>query len=246
MAVINPPKLPSLLLNKGPKGGYYVYTYQNIWDADKKRSRRANSKKVGVILNGGKEGLIKWDEHFIKDYPELEHLDVFREGRKYVFKAKEPQINSLDFYKNTKIYHAGATFVLDYIVSQSNIGKALSRVFFKYNDYLKILSIAYYLILCKNNKISQFEEFSECTRLPYQRVLSPSSIYRLFERIDEEKVDRFIEIMNDYYFKNRDENDYVYLAFDSTSISTYSPNLRFADFGKIKMAMIYISTTFLC
>ena len=28
MAVINPPKLPSLLLNKGPKGGYYVYTYQ--------------------------------------------------------------------------------------------------------------------------------------------------------------------------------------------------------------------------
>ena len=24
MAVINPPKLPSLLLNKGPKGGYYV------------------------------------------------------------------------------------------------------------------------------------------------------------------------------------------------------------------------------
>ncbi len=234
MAVINPPKLPSLLLNKGPKGGYYVYTYQNIWDADKKRSRRANSKKVGVILNGGKEGLIKWDEHFIKDYPELEHLDVFREGRKYVFKAKEPQINSLDFYKNTKIYHAGATFVLDYIVSQSNIGKALSRVFFKYNDYLKILSIAYYLILCKNNNISQFEEFSECTRLPYQRVLSPSSIYRLFERIDEEKVDRFIEIMNDYYFKNRDENDYVYLAFDSTSISTYSPNLRFADFGKNK------------
>ena len=234
MAVINPPKLPSLLLNKGPKGGYYVYTYQNIWDADKKRSRRANSKKVGVILNGGKEGLIKWDEHFIKDYPELEHLDVFREGRKYVFKAKEPQINSLDFYKNTKIYHAGATFALDYIVSQSNIGKALSRVFFKYNDYLKILSIAYYLILCKNNKISQFEEFSECTRLPYQRVLSPSSIYRLFERIDEEKVDRFIEIMNDYYFKNRDENDYVYLAFDSTSISTYSPNLRFADFGKNK------------
>ena len=116
-------------------------------------------KKLGVILNGGKEGLIKWDEHFVKDYPELEHLDVFREGRKYVFKAKEPQINSLDFYKNTKIYHAGATFVLDYIVSQSNIGKALSRVFFKYNDYLKILSIAYYLILCKNNNISQFEEF---------------------------------------------------------------------------------------
>ena len=40
--------------------------------------------------------------------------------------------------------------------------------------------------------------------------------------------------MNDYYFKNRDENDYVYLAFDFTSISTYSPNLRFADFGKNK------------
>ena len=50
-------------------------------------------------------------------------------------------------------------------------------------------------------------------KLPYQRVLSPSSIYRLFERIDEEKVDRFIEIMNDYYFKNRDENDYVYIHF---------------------------------
>ena len=65
MAVINPPKLPSLLLNKGPKGGYYVYTYQNI-GMPIKSVRKVYSKKVGVILNGGKEGLIKWDEHFIK------------------------------------------------------------------------------------------------------------------------------------------------------------------------------------
>ncbi len=35
MAVINPPKLPSILLNKAPKGGYYVYTYQNIGSSGK-------------------------------------------------------------------------------------------------------------------------------------------------------------------------------------------------------------------
>ena len=49
------PKLPPILINKAGSV-YYVYTYKNIWDRELKRSKRGESKKIGTILGGQKEG----------------------------------------------------------------------------------------------------------------------------------------------------------------------------------------------
>ncbi len=49
------PRLPPILINKAGSV-YYVYTYKNVWDKELKRSKRGESKKIGTILGGQKDG----------------------------------------------------------------------------------------------------------------------------------------------------------------------------------------------
>ena len=58
------PKLPPILINKAGSV-YYVYTYKNVWDRELKRSKRGESKKIGTILGGQKDGKIRFDEAFL-------------------------------------------------------------------------------------------------------------------------------------------------------------------------------------
>src|SRR5574344_1291449 len=76
--------------------------------------------------------------------------------------------------------------------------------------------------------------FSERTRVPYQRVLNESSISRIFQNIKQDDIDKFFtKLCNNYIsekFFNTGKD--LFLALDSTSISTYSENLSKAEFGK--------------
>lgn len=78
------PKLPPLIVKKTPSG-FYLYTYTNKWDPEKKRSYRAGSKKVGSLISGKKEGCIRWDDHFLVKHPELKAFVCERKGKRYVF-----------------------------------------------------------------------------------------------------------------------------------------------------------------
>lgn len=78
------PKLPPILINKAGSV-YYVYTYKNIWDRELKRSKRGESKKIGTILGGQKEGKIRFDEAFLQEHPEFRNYQVERKGKDYVF-----------------------------------------------------------------------------------------------------------------------------------------------------------------
>ena len=71
------PKLPPILINKAGSV-YYVYTYKNIWDRELKRSKRGESKKIGTILGGQKEGKIRFDETFLQEHPEFRNYQVER------------------------------------------------------------------------------------------------------------------------------------------------------------------------
>lgn len=230
------PKLPPLIITKGKFGPYYVYTYKNVWDSEKKRSRRTNVKLVGKVIGGQKEGEIKFTEEFIKKIPNLEFFKVSRKDRKYIFTPIEQnEIVQKEPTKPKKVYHAGATWALDNIVANTPLTKALARVFNTHADYKKILSLAYFIILNQNNNVSRYEEFAEVTRLPYQRPMCSSVISRLFKRITPDKIDRFISIMNDMYFENKLlQNEHLYLALDSTSISTQSECLSKAEYGHNK------------
>ena len=243
---MNAPDLGSLLINKSGKF-YYLCTYQNVWDPDKKRSfrKKGSTKTIGKILGGSKVGPIEWKESFIALYPELKGLDAKRnEQGKIVFTLKDdpeldddqPKITVREAMRLKKL-QAGATWLLDGIIADTPLVKALERTFSKYKNHLKILSLAYFLILEQRNSMTLYELFARKTRLPYSRPLSKSAVTRIFQSITPHQIDAFLSTLSSLSAQ-RDEalNDFAtkFWALDSTSFSTYSEHLSKAFYGKNK------------
>lgn len=72
-----------------------------------------------------------------------------RKGKDYVFTPMNEGGFTLSQAMEVKQLHAGATWALDQLVVQSPIGEALKTAFPQRRDYLKVLSIAYFIILNK-------------------------------------------------------------------------------------------------
>ncbi|MCK0526711.1 MULTISPECIES: hypothetical protein [unclassified Anaerobiospirillum] len=87
------PNLPPLIANGDASRGYYVCTYKNKWDSDKKRSVRIRSTSVGRVQGKEKFGLIEFYESFLKQYPSLKRFQVYRTDgpQRLVFIPKPPR-----------------------------------------------------------------------------------------------------------------------------------------------------------
>ena len=220
------PKLPPILVNKAGSV-YYVYTYKNVWDRELKRSKRGESKKIGKILGGQKDGVICFDESFLQERPEFRSFQVERKGKEYVFTPLNESGTTLTQLQEVKQLHAGATWALDQLVAKSPVGEALKWAFPQRRDYLKILSICYFIILNQDNNISKYETFAEVTRLPWGAPLAPSSISRVFRKIRNQQIETYFSVFRDELLdqqeKYGDKNE-ITLALDSTSGSNYVIN----------------------
>lgn len=220
------PKLPPILVNKAGSV-YYVYTYKNVWDRELKRSKRGESKKIGKILGGQKDGVICFDESFLQERPEIRSFQVERKGKEYVFTPLNESGTTLTQLQEVKQLHAGATWALDQLVAQSPVGEALKWAFPQRRDYLKILSICYFIILNQDNNISKYETFAEVTRLPWGAPLAPSSISRVFRKIRNQQIETYFSVFRDELLEQQekygDKNE-ITLALDSTSGSNYVIN----------------------
>lgn len=220
------PKLPPILVNKAGSV-YYVYTYKNVWDRELKRSKRGESKKIGNILGGQKDGVICFDESFLQERPEFRSFQVERKGKEYVFTPLNESGTTLTQLQEVKQLHAGATWALDQLVAQSPVGEALKWAFPQRRDYLKILSICYFIILNQDNNISKYETFAEVTRLPWGAPLAPSSISRVFRKIRNQQIETYFSVFRDELLEQQekygDKNE-ITLALDSTSGSNYVIN----------------------
>lgn len=220
------PKLPPILVNKAGSV-YYVYTYKNVWDRELKRSKRGESKKIGKILGGQKDGVICFDESFLQERPEFRSFQVERKGKEYVFTPLNESGTTLTQLQEVKQLHAGATWALDQLVAQSPVGEALKWAFPQRRDYLKILSICYFIILNQDNNISKYETFAEVTRLPWGAPLAPSSISRVFRKIRNQQIETYFSVFRDELLEQQekygDKNE-ITLALNSTSGSNYVIN----------------------
>lgn len=220
------PKLPPILVNKAGSV-YYVYTYKNVWDRELKRSKSGESKKIGKILGGQKDGVICFDESFLQERPEFRSFQVERKGKEYVFTPLNESGTTLTQLQEVKQLHAGATWALDQLVAQSPVGEALKWAFPQRRDYLKILSICYFIILNQDNNISKYETFAEVTRLPWGAPLAPSSISRVFRKIRNQQIETYFSVFRDELLEQQekygDKNE-ITLALDSTSGSNYVIN----------------------
>ncbi len=120
----------------------------------------------------------------------------------------------------------GATYLLDQISAKTGISVDLGRCFGSLAG--QILSIAYYLILEEGMPLYRFHKWGMTHRHPYGKDIPSQRSSELFGLITEDaKMD---------YFKRQAKRHGLneYLAFDTTSISSYSNLIKQVKYGKNK------------
>ena len=182
-------------------GVRYAYESVSYWDKDKQQSR-AKRVCIGRVDPGTGE-IIPTRKKKIPEGKTIK-VPITRTAR--------------SFY--------GATYLFDRIGEGIGVTKDLMTCFPE--SYLKILSIAYYLILEDKNPLSRFPRWAHVHRHPYGEVISSQRSSDLFAAITEEGRQRFFKLQG----KRRVEKEY--LAYDSTSVSSYSQCLRQVRYGKNK------------
>ena len=117
----------------------------------------------------------------------------------------------------------GATYLLDCIAKQTGVWEDLKAVFPQ--NYEQLLSIAYYLILESNNPLYRFEKRNHTHRHPYGADISSPRSSELFSAIRNQDITAFCKAQG----VRRMEKEY--LAYDITSISSYSECLKQIQYG---------------
>jgi len=185
----------------------YAYENEAYWDKEKQQSR-SKRKLIGKVDPVTGE-IVSTRSYNKKSTDEPE---VIKPGPVPMTEYKR------NFY--------GATYLFDHIGKQTGVETDLKACF--PNDYKKILSIPYYLILEENNPLSRFPHWNRLHIHPYGRDIVSQRSSELFQSIDEESRMRFFEKQG----KRRIEKGYW--AFDTTSISSYSETLTQVKKGSNK------------
>ena len=184
-----------------------TYAYESIshWDKEKQQSR-ARRKCIGRVD------------------PETQKIIPTRKRKGPAIKEKSKRGPTPITSAARRFY--GATYLFDRIGKDTGVIEDLKCCF--PDSYRQILSIAYCLILEDKNPLSRFPRWSALHRHPHGEVISSQRSSELFASISEEARQRFFRLQG----KRRADKEY--LAYDSTSVSSYSKCLRQARFGKNK------------
>ena len=120
----------------------------------------------------------------------------------------------------------GSTYLLNEICSKTGIAADLGKCF---GDLApQILSLAYYLVLEEGQPMYRFHKWGITHRHPYGKDIPSQRSSELFGLITEETKMAYFK----YQAKRHGMNEY--LAFDTTSISSYSTLIKQAKYGKNK------------
>jgi transposase len=183
----------------------YAYKSISYWDKQKKQSR---SKRTCIGRVDSETG----------------EIIPTRKKKKLSNKTQEnTETGSLSPYLR-KFY--GATYLFNEIGKQTGVIDDLRACF--PDHYHQLLSIAYYLILEDRNPLSRFPHWAILHEHPYGNTISSQRSSDLFSGITEDAKQHFFKKQGN----RRAEKEY--LAYDSTSISSYSAKLRQVRYGKNK------------
>lgn len=198
--------MATIVYQKNKKTGV-VYAYESVsyWDKEKQQSR-AKRKCIGRVD------------------PETGQVVPTRKKKVRVVEVRTKR-GPVPITKTARSFF-GATYLFDCIGSETGITEDLKVCF--PDRYRQILSIAYYLILETKNPLSRFPHWSAMHHHPYGEVISSQRSSELFASISEEMRQRFFRLQG----KRRVEKEY--LAYDSTSVSSYSKCLKQVRWGRNK------------
>ena len=184
-----------------------TYAYESIsyWDKGKQQSR-AKRKCIGRVD------------------PETQKI-IATHKRKTPVIGKKIKRGPVPITFTARSFY-GATYLFDRIGEGTGVTEDLKACF--PDSSRQILSIAYYLILEDKNPLSRFPRWAAIHRHPHDGAISSQRSSELFASITEEARQRFFRLQG----KRRVDREY--LAYDSTSISSYSKSLRQVRYGKNK------------
>ena len=239
MAQIEKPQLPPIKIGSSTRNGtgyYYLQTYTFHYDPKTKKCIRDSQKTVGKTKDNQRYGLVVWKDEFLKEHPELENFDVYTTKNGLEFKARDPEtINVINPVRVEKKL-AGATWAIDKIMAQIGIGDALRQVFKKRNKCFKLASVIEYMLIQRTNVMHGYAPFSKIHWLPWAYPLNDTQLNTLFKGITQDDTMALFKALNREYRRKFGDEFFqkMFLALDSTSISTYSKKLSYAEYGHNK------------
>jgi len=185
-----------------------TYAYESIsyWDKEKQQSR-ARRKLIGRV-----------DQETGKIVPTRKALPSAEADSPQKRGPKTTDVCTRIFY--------GSTYLLNAIGDKMGITRDLKTCF--PDTYKSILSLAYYMILEEGSPLYRFPKWASLHHHPYGKEISSQRSSELFQSISEEDKQHFFRLQG----KRRCETEY--LAYDTTSISSYSNTLKKVKYGKNK------------
>lgn len=200
----------------------YVYESEGYWDKDKQQAR-SRRKCIGK-LNPETGELIPSKKHLTE--MELEDL-----------KKRPP--GPVPTTESRRLFY-GSTFLLEAIGDRLGVNQDLQLCFPESED--RIRSVAYYLIMEDRNSMSRFPKWGRTHVHPYGKELPSQRSSELFASISEHAKQQFFRAQS----SRRLEHEY--LAYDTTSISSYSKMMKQVKWGnnkehdllpQINLALVY-------
>ncbi len=196
----------AVLYQKDKRSGI-TYAYDSVahWDKEKKQSR-AKRTLIGRV-----------------DPVSGEIVPTNQSHRRASSAKKETFIR--DIMSVSRRFY-GCTYLLDAIGEKTGITRDLESCF--PDTYKQILSIAYYLILEDKTPLLRFSRWGTSHTHPYGEAITSQRSSELFASVSESAKYKFFNLQ----LKRRSDNEY--LAYDTTSISSYSKTLSAVKYGKNK------------
>lgn len=202
-------------------GTMYAYIDKPYWNAGKKRGDHKRNY-IGKIVDGR---FVAYKKH---------QMELQLES-----KQSNLSPGPVAAEHCTRLFY-GATYLLDLISEKAGMADDLKSCFGQCSS--EMLSIAYYLVLEEGQPMYRFQKWGATHKHPFGMDIPSQRISEMFGMISEDaKLEYFKR-----QAKRRSEKEY--LAFDTTSISTYSELLKQAKYGKnkegdplpqINLAMLY-------
>lgn len=186
----------------------YAYIDKPFWNAGK---RQADHKRIYIG---------KYDGHSFT--PNRNYVRLDEEYRQSLTAKKTGPVPAPECLR--QFY--GATYLLDKISEKTGIARDLGKCFGAVSK--EILSMAYYLVLEEGQPMYRFHRWGYSHRHPYGKDIPSQRSSEIFGMVTEESKMRYLNL------QARRHGMKEYLAFDTTSISSYSRLIKQAKYGKNK------------
>lgn len=186
---------------KRANGDIYVYRRITVYDQKTRKTKTLKNELIGKIPAGKSE--------MVPTRP----------------KKQKTSDNDVEQIASRK--HVGATDILDWVAKASGIDEDLLAAFPEGGDAAKIASIARYWVATDGQSLPRMESWQMMHRIPYESGISEGVYGSLFQNIgvNEDGVQAYFSARSD----RLDGKDTI--AFDSTTVSTYSTNQIEARYG---------------